>query len=63
MSPSRWLRKSCGNPSSPGSTKEGLDNGGRRGYLTLFDGGLVPFFSGDEPDDDDFRPRLVVILK
>lgn len=32
------------------------------GYLKLYDGGLVPFYSSDEPDNSDFRPRLVVAL-
>lgn len=32
-------------------------------YLKLYDGGLVPFYSSDEPDDADFRPRLVVVLE
>jgi hypothetical protein len=33
------------------------------GYAQLYDAGLVPFFSSDEPDDLDFRPRLVVVLE
>jgi len=32
-------------------------------YKKLYEHGSIPFFSKDEPDDKDFRPRLIVVLE